>query len=1040
MASELPILQDHLLWSYRLAKFEVAAERRGTGRLNFAQFEQNLAANLKAIGERGVTSDRIFRSAKIGRVWIRPKSIGRRDTPKSNSSFISIPEQPIEHRIERLNVRVLLEPSPEFAISEVLWLRAYGPALDALLTPSCLANRLNVRGTPARIPAAGRRIYKYWVPAYRSFREAALDEARLLLGHESGRCTLAALDLTSYFDCIDPRFLIEESFIHKIERAASWAGIPFNSVEYIDSTQGLLDAFGSYRALVGDSIGVEPTIGVPVGSLTARLIANLALCDFDDIIAARPGITYYGRYVDDILIVQRREKTPALPPREFISSLLPLSQKQGSVGRYVLDGQAIGRTGSSFEIQASKLRVFNLEGPQGLEYLGAVAGELDLVSSERRRFLDPRSEHLQHLVSASPGAEPIRALREADALNLRKLAVSSVCEKVMTAAAMLSREDASKFSRSHLGRVGRIATDWSRWVDLLDQSNKILAAALVAGDVKTANEVFDSLWSRVTGLAGDHGRSIRVQWGPNRIAASRARRRLQEWVAELLVETICSSAVFDERGFSSRGVRVLDDGFSFRKNVFLPETLLRYAQLLSSSDLRWVDRETDFYMGCALVVRPLDALAALEHEAIDPQFDSDRVMRISEFRKACEKTRDPIFSSLSEIELLLLARPPSYSDIMLRWLRAERPLVDLVHVVNAVRGTSYLASAMEEIEGGAAVVAMSPQGHSTDGLREAQLVLGNLCTEEKWWEPSLTAPVLSMERQRRLSRVLNQAIEAAGRAKQRGIATMLVLPELSLPRRWLREVMRHIGNNEPTLSLIAGVEYEVVGDKVYNEAVAFVPRAYMSAAGWIWTKRRPAHHEARLLRKERFEFATRATDRRFTVFHSEHGRFIPLICSELLEVDARSKLLGRIDLLLVPAWNKDITSFEYLVHSTALELHSFVGVANNGIFSDCRVRGPYSDPWKREASRLITRGQNETVVVELQIGLLQKYRADPELYERERTTIHKDDWPEWKPVPPGMVSSDPVPSRAPSKTGGDEADPQPLEIKPKRQSPSGDGG
>nr|WP_147443271.1 RNA-directed DNA polymerase [Corallococcus sp. AB011P] len=849
---------------------------------------------------------------------------------------------------------------------------------------------------------------------------------------------MAALDLASYFDCIDPRFLIEESFIHKIKRAALWGGIPFNPDEYADSTQGLLDAFGRYRAHVGEAIGVESTIGVPVGSLTARLIANLALCEFDDVISARPGVTYYGRYVDDILIVQRREETPALAPHELIAHLLPLSQEQGSTGRYVLDGQAIGRTGSSFEIQAAKLRVFNLEGPQGLEYLGAVAGELELVSSERRRFLDPRSEHLQHLMSASPGAEPIRALREADALNLRKLAVSSVCEKVMTAAAMLSREEASKFSRLHLGTVGRIATDWSRWVDLLDQSNKILAAALVAGDVKTANEVFDSLWSRVAGLAGDHGRSIRVHWGPNKIAASLARKRLQEWVAELLMETICSSALFNEQGFSCRGVRVLDDGFSFRKKALSPDTLLRYAQLLSSSDLRWVDRETDFYMGCALAVRPPEALASLRDEAIDSQGDSERVMRIREFRNACEKIGDPIYSNLSEIDLLLLARPPSYADIMLRWLRAEHSLVDLVCVVNAVRGTRYSASAMEEIEGGAAVVAIPPKGHSADSLGEAQLVLGNLCTEDEWWQSSLTSPVLSRERQGRLSRVLNQAIEAAGRAKQRGIATMLVLPELSLPRRWLREVVRHIGNNEPSLSLIAGVEYEVVGDKVYNEAVAFVPRAYMSAAGWIWTKRRPAHHEAPLLRKEKFEFATRATDRRFTVLHSEHGRFIPLICSELLEVDARSNLLGRVDLLLVPAWNKDVTSFEYLVHSTALELHSFVGVANNGIYSDCRVRGPYSDPWRREASRLIARGQNETVVVDLQIGLLRKYRADPSLYEHERKTIHED-WPEWKPMPPGMVSFAPVPSRPPSKTGGDEAAPQPLEIKAERQSPNGGG-
>jgi predicted amidohydrolase len=269
--------------------------------------------------------------------------------------------------------------------------------------------------------------------------------------------------------------------------------------------------------------------------------------------------------------------------------------------------------------------------------------------------------------------------------------------------------------------------------------------------------------------------------------------------------------------------------------------------------------------------------------------------------------------------------------------------------------------------------------------------------------------------------VLNQAIDAAGRAKRRGVSTLLVLPELSLPRRWLREVMRHVSQSEPSLSIVAGLEYDVVGKKAFNEAIAFLPRPYMSAAGWIWTKRRPAHHEAPEISKEKLEFSTRATERRFIVLHSEHGRFLPLICSELLEVDARSELLGRIDLLLVPAWNKDITSFESLVHSTALELHCFVGVANNGNYSDCRVRGPYSDAWKREASRLISRGNDETVVAELPVGLLRMYRSDPVFYEEQRKT--QRDWPAWKPMPPGMIWTAPGPSREPSEAGATEGTP-----------------
>ncbi len=117
-----------------------------------------------------------------------------------------------------------------------------------------------------------------------------------------------------------------------------------------------------------------------------------------------------------------------------------------------------------------------------------------------------------------------------------------------------------------------------------------------------------------------------------------------------------------------------------------------------------------------------------------------------------------------------------------------------------------------------------------------------------------------------------------------------------------------------------------------------------------------------------------------------------------------------MDLVLVPAWNPDITSFEYLVHAAALELHSFIAVANNGTFSDCRVRAPYTEAWQRDVCRLIARGENTTVVADLSIDSLREYRANPVEYDRKRKEWEDSaserpekspcPWPAWKPVPP----------------------------------------
>jgi predicted amidohydrolase len=299
-------------------------------------------------------------------------------------------------------------------------------------------------------------------------------------------------------------------------------------------------------------------------------------------------------------------------------------------------------------------------------------------------------------------------------------------------------------------------------------------------------------------------------------------------------------------------------------------------------------------------------------------------------------------------------------------------------------------------------------------------------------------PALTDERQRRLARVINLALDAAKQGKSR--PTLLVLPELSLPRRWWRQVCAHLARSEPMVSLVAGLEYDVVEKKVYNEAMAYFPRPFFSAAMWTWTKRRPANHEASKLHELGYAFSKRAEHLRFVRVRSEHGYFLPLICSELLEVDSRTRLLNRVDFVLIPAWNKDTTSFEYLVHASALELHSFIAVANNGFYSDCRIRGPYGEPaWQREVCRLIDRESDEVVAAMIPVHHLREFRADPDTYSKkieawtaaaksarakiklakkekkkpkftndevevltpDRTDVMTCPWPEWKPLPPG---------------------------------------
>lgn len=999
-------------WSYRLAKFDVVSERRGLGRLALAEFEQSLRMNLGLLDLAMEDPTKLFRGVPPGKIWLRPKGIEREDQDLDNGSYFRVPERPHDHQIASMSVRVLLEPEPSFSICEMVWLRAFGPALENMLLPECVGNRLELRGVPPEVPIEGRSAFRYWAREYQRFRTRALGVAQQCLETEKRRCVLTTLDLASYYDSIDPSFLVRRAFVDSVEQHARRGGVRFERRSYLAATEGLLDAFARFRHIVAKKVGINRSIGIPIGSLTSRVIANLALAELDRHIANQPQVRYYARYVDDILVVEVPDSDVEEGHQTAVARLLPLVKSRSDSTQYTLDSRKLNRVGCEFVVQSKKLRVFDLVGESGLEYLGSVEAELRRVSSERMRFLEPWTEDFDRTVQATPTGEPVRALREAHALSLRRLAVGIVSDKVATAAAMLPRDEAREFSRKHLGRAGLIATDWSRWVDLIDVALRLLGSALMSGDIDTANEIIESLLERAASLGEGHGAGFVVRWCDTEIPDASARGMIRRWVQEQVLEVVCGATPFNEEGFLVEGVKAIDGGFRRGRERLTKGDLLVLARKLSASDLRLADRETDWTIGTAVCLRdPNTSLPWKIDQDIEYQ---RRVAGIDSFLEVCIQLQDAAFAGMRGLDILLMPRPPSYGDVMMRWLRGRRPVDHMLDVLNAVRGTRYESLPMRR-HGDELIIqppSPSPTAEGPGEVGQTRIVLGNLCSELSWWSSSLTSVDTSGERQDRVTRVFNAAMDCARRAK--GRPTMLVLPELSIPRRWAREIWEHLARTETSLTVVMGVEYQVVGKSVYNEAVMYLPRPRRSAAGWIWTKRRPARHENAELISRGFQFATRGEDDRFVVVSSEHGRFLALICSELLEVDTRAEVLRRgVELVLVPAWNTDTTSFEYLVHAAALELHGFIAVANNGTYSDCRIRGPYAVSWQRDVCRLISRGENEVVSADVPIEHLRAYRIDPSGYESRRkawiahekntkktTPPNPCPMPEWKPAPP----------------------------------------
>ena len=52
----------------------------------------------------------------------------------------------------------------------------------------------------------------------------------------------------------------------------------------------------------------QPKCGLPIGNLTSQVFANFYMDSFDHFVKHDLGIRYYGRYVDDFVIVHEDKK------------------------------------------------------------------------------------------------------------------------------------------------------------------------------------------------------------------------------------------------------------------------------------------------------------------------------------------------------------------------------------------------------------------------------------------------------------------------------------------------------------------------------------------------------------------------------------------------------------------------------------------------------------------------------------------------------------------------------------------------------------
>lgn len=991
--SPSPTIGD-LYLAFRQAKTALYFEKRGVGLLELAAYEQELPKNLKALQSK-LAKGKWFDKLKIGETWLVPKKLRANDDADDGVVRIGAPRKTLTGR--PVDIQLRLSPHPEFAIVEVLYLWRFGGLLDALLSrKEVLGYRLDLR--KQQVVPHRRWLFEYWPKQYQAFRTAPLDAAKQALGRGEQTLIISG-DLASFYDTVDPSFMTSEQLVAKlVVHGAQQADVD----EYERATASLLRAYDRFRKEASRRAAMPIKVGVPIGALTSRVVANLSLAPLDAHVASQPGVVCYRRYVDDLVIVAKADDVDR-GLVETIRRFLPLLDGDDDILRLNVD--ALGRTGSEFQLQKAKVRVHHLAGAPGTDFVEAVASDFAKAVSERRAFVDSSTlvgDGVTHLIRASEAeGSPLRVLRDADRARLERFALSTSLHSLERVSSLIGYDEARRLVRDCLERVGRVLDAEDNWVADLDVSLRLLKVAISTGDWESATELrerMDRVWGTVDTLRAAttklyyRGREIKpAKKGPW--------TWLRNYLHERRVEAIGSALPIgmDAQQIESR----IPKGLVVRTKRVGATTLRRRAEQLASADLRSRDREDDALLNGHRIDVDRDWLRS---ETKGDAELSARLATIDEFVQRCEELGDRPWL-MPAARLFLCTRPPSYFDIARRWLyRVERDgfapdvFERLLAIVNAVRGTEYRDAVGQVLDSSTVSIESFWAGEPSPGSSSAldpRIILGNLSVTNDAWTAAATrtahapynAPVLTLARLQGLATILEKATRVArGR-----VSAVLVLPELALPRRWFRTVSNHVVRLG-RFGLVAGLEYihDPKHPHVSNQVFAVLPGPFSSVAAWPWTKRLPAREEGLQLAKLKPSVsfpAPPSSNRPRTVVKSAWGSLSVLICSELIEARRVADLLGRVDVVLCPAWNTDTSSYDHLIQSVGFQLHSIIAIANNGHYSDCRAWAPRSERWERDLCRLIERDVDDVVHVDIPL-------ADIVAFHNGRSIK------EWRPLPP----------------------------------------
>lgn len=1051
------ITLEDLVVAYRKAKADCFFENTFPAAIKFAEYEQDLLANLKTLldrlhADKGFPADGSF----LGDYRLLPKKLSIKAKPEASNGHVhfSNPARAFENIVSQNDLtpefRVIGDFPVDAHILSALWINTVGYKFDACLDDSCYGARLKrvrndetlAKDAPKPFHISSIGSFSPYFQPYQKWRNDGLKAIRGEL--EKERDVIAvSLDLKSYYHLIDPMALASEGLHEALGLELSVAEKAFTLALAI-----FLDRWSEQASkFAAKTIAGKKSIpgGLVIGLTASRIVSNVLLHRWDCLVKEKIAPIHYGRYVDDMFLVLRDTGT-IVNSEDFMSYL---QERMGeecifrennacakNAGKdqlwQIQQGEAI-QGKSQIKLQGDKQKLFVLQGQAGLDLLDSIEREIGALSSEHRLMPSPdqleESTAAKVLSAAGSVGENADTLRRADGLTIRRLSWALQLRHVETLARDLpphewqsQREEFYQFAHNHILRPDTLFAHFTYLPRLLgfaismnewQQAEQIVVAAydslarleaeVPAQEAIAINGVEakagKDLWRYIKGtLTWIFIDAATRYYDPDKLLSGQRERK------ELRLAELFLNGILEEM-----------DAFEAILNFrFGTEEFYQKAPLVAMADLAKEPYKRILKRQSASAL--LSQGGGKKESRILQLMESAELVNTEDLRRFLQSTRVSRLAAIalghrkgeSYFPYLFPTRPLSTAEIselapeciglpqMDGKFCDEKASVVWAKYTQALRGVWVKPTLLAaHQEGDVKVKRTAKYLHiGTDQKRRIVVALTNLKTEDSDWADSVCDKSnLSKERYSRLSDLVNQTLRLNPKPDY------MLFPELSLPLPWVESIASRL--IAAGISVIAGTEYRhYPKDELLSEACLVLTdnRLGFPASVRIWQpKLEPAVGEDEKLTSmygKRWAFSRLVGKRTKPVYVHNGTHLGVMVCSELQNSKARIKFQGEVDALMVLSWNQDLDTFAALIESTALDLHAYSILVNNRAYGDSRVRSPAKESFLRDLAR-VRGGDNDFVIAAtLDIDALRAFQSRAKR------------WPQvgdkFKPVPEGF--------------------------------------